>query len=79
LFYRNFDEERERRVGAIHVGLIAKLTALRSEATGTNGVVDVPLKSTSDLLVTITNLDIDEDSLQLAYACLAVVQMFRRE
>ena len=44
-----------------------------------SGVADVPLKSTSDLLVTLTNLDIDEVSLQFAYDCLAVVQMFRRE
>ena len=42
-------------------------------------MVEVPLKATSDLLVTITNLDLDEASLQLAYDCLAVVQMFRKD
>jgi hypothetical protein len=47
----HFDAERERRVSAIHSGLMAKLNALRPEASGPGGVVEVPLKATSDLLV----------------------------
>ncbi len=52
----HFDAERERRVSAIHSGLMTKLNALRAEASGPGGVVEVPLKATSDLLVSLNNV-----------------------
>jgi hypothetical protein len=54
LFSRHFDEERERRVAAIHRDLMAKMTAMRTEPGGGGCVAEVPLKSTSDLLVLIS-------------------------
>jgi hypothetical protein len=58
---------------------MAKVTALKREACGPNGVAEVPMKNTSDLLISITKLDLDQENLQVAYECLTIVQMVRKD
>lgn len=78
-FCRQFEDGRYQRIKSTHPDLAAKITALKREACGCNGVAEVPMKFTSDLLINITKLDIDQDNLHVAYECLTIVQMVRKD
>lgn len=80
-FFSNsrYEDGRYQRIASTHPELTSKIRALNREACGPNGVAEVPMKYTSDLLVSITKLDIDQDNLQLAYECLTVVQLVRKD
>ena len=56
--------------------LTKQLENLKGEAAKTLSA-DASLKDTSDLLIMLSGLELEEQSQQLAYECLAVTQSFR--